>query len=114
VEGSVVRTIAETRALAAYQPHYDAFMQAVKGIPSNHLIAAMDIATAGLRWRHCSKAHMADWYARGKCGDRVTLSFTGMDGLLHLDLESLRRTAIERQLGTDQWHKFYTPLKETT
>jgi len=83
--------------------HAGEFMKAVSGIASHHVIAAMDVATVGVNWRHCSKKHMADDYAKVKSGERFSLSPTAQAGMQNLDLEALRRAALERQQGNPDW-----------
>lgn len=91
-------TAEETRAKAQA-----AFLTAVKGVPGHHVIAAMNIATPGIEWRHCSKAHLAESYARGQIGERVSLSWTACECMRVLNLEVLRHAALERGHGNPKW-----------
>lgn len=89
--------------------HKLAFLAALRGIPGHHVIAAMNVATVGVEWRHCSKDQIAKAYATVKNGRSFSLSRTADEGMSRLDLEALRRAANERSLGNPQWHTFYAP-----
>jgi hypothetical protein len=89
--------------------HAEQFLAAVKGIAGHHIIAAMDVATVGVNWRHCGKRHMADDYAKVMGGERFSLSPTANDGMARLDLAALRRAALERASGNPRWAEHYAP-----
>ena len=88
------------------------FLKAVKGIPGHHVIAAMNIATPGIEWRHCSKTSMAEAYAQHLSGKRFSLSWQANDGMTNLDLDLLRRAALERKHGNREWHTYYRPRSQ--
>jgi hypothetical protein len=90
--------------------HAARFLAAVKGIAGHHIIAAMDVATVGVNWRHCGKRHMAESYATVMDGERFSLSPTANEGMARLNLEALRRAALERAQGNPQWREHYAEL----
>lgn len=91
--------------------HRDAFLAAVRGISTNHVIAVMNRATPGVEWRHCSKTLMAEDYGKAMVTGRFTMSIQADKGMCRLNLEALRRAALERQSGRD-WIEHYQPLPE--
>ncbi len=91
--------------------HAEQFLAAVKGIAGHHVIAVMDVATVGVNWRHCSKAHIASKFAVVQNGERFSLSTTANEGMARLDLEALRRAALERALKNPDWMDHYSPKK---
>ena len=85
--------------------HKDNFIRAMHGIPTHHVVAAMNAATSGINWTGCSKSHMADRYAQVMCEMRFSLSSTANTAMRAIDLQELRRAAIERSLKNPDWSK---------
>lgn len=84
--------------------HKAAFIAAMRGVPANHVIAAINLATPGIEWRHCSKSHIAQAYASVMAGRRVSLSLTANEALRAIDLAEVRQAALERGHGNPAWH----------
>lgn len=84
--------------------HRENFLEAVRGIPVHHVIAAMDYAVVGVRWRHCSKGHMADKYARAMNGERWTISSSAVVTMPAIDLKALRTACLNRMAVSHDWY----------
>jgi hypothetical protein len=85
------------------EKYRNAFLHTMAGVPTHHVIAAMNVATPGIEWRHCSKSHMAESYAKVMQGSRMSLSGIANDAMQAIDLEELRHAALERGRGVAGW-----------
>lgn len=97
-----------------HERHYQRFMAAFRGIQTHDVVGLMNRVSHGIEWRHCSKAHMGEHYARALCGERVSMSGGREEAQMRgFDLESGRRAALERGLKGkwSGWFEHYTPLK---
>lgn len=83
--------------------HKDAFMQAVKGIPGNHVIKAFGLYTPGVNWQRCSKHDMSSMYADSMMGKKTSMNSYDVDSVREMDLQQLRRRALARMSGDHRW-----------
>ena len=104
------KNVGTPSAAATLPSPAQSFLDATKGIAGHHVIAVMNIATPGVEWRRCSKKAMADDYALVMGGKRFTLASEANDGMRRLNLEALRRAALERQSGNRLFADHYEAL----
>jgi hypothetical protein len=73
-----------------------AFMAAVRGIDTHHVVKALNSLTPGTNWAKCSKGLMSDEY-------RMAFGPYGSPRLKRIDLEQLKRRAQARADGNRDW-----------
>lgn len=91
--------------------HAAAFMEAVKGIPTNFVVTALNQMTMGVNWRGCGKQHIADTYAASFKGKTAIWD---NQKLREIDLQKLRTESLNKWTDHKEWKRRRDAAQEET
>lgn len=74
------------------------FLDAVRGIPANHVAQALNTFTPGILWTGCSKARMAERWVEAE-----TATHRDDRALIAAPLDLVRARALARSQGREYW-----------